>query len=255
MFKFIWNEELQCYCAEHNPTIRADKNGNVFGGGSTSISEPNPPAQPSTADAVNAWVQSMPQVYQTQMQYAPLQAQQQVELAQKYAQPYGEALKKANEALYPGTSALQEKLAGQALEGMSGEVPEWYKKQWKDYYNTNLGTNAGSGIGADYVSRGMSEQIKGWGDYYRNLALSVTNRQPLTQATTPQTTDYMSQFTPTANMNYMANTYGTYGSLYGNMYNTNAQMAQTNAMMPYAYMTGVGNLMGGVGSMMGGGKK
>lgn len=31
MFKWIWNG--QCYCAEHNTTIRADKNGDVYGGG------------------------------------------------------------------------------------------------------------------------------------------------------------------------------------------------------------------------------
>lgn len=35
MFKFIWNKKLNCYCAEHNPSIRADKNRNVFGGGTT----------------------------------------------------------------------------------------------------------------------------------------------------------------------------------------------------------------------------
>ena len=38
MFKFIWSKELNCFYAEHNPSIRADKNGNVFGGGSTKIS-------------------------------------------------------------------------------------------------------------------------------------------------------------------------------------------------------------------------
>jgi len=37
MFKWKWNEELKCYCTKHNATIRADRNGNVFGGGTTKI--------------------------------------------------------------------------------------------------------------------------------------------------------------------------------------------------------------------------
>ena len=37
MFKWIWNEKLNCYCAAHNSTIRADKDGDVFGGGGTTI--------------------------------------------------------------------------------------------------------------------------------------------------------------------------------------------------------------------------
>lgn len=39
MFKFIWDKELKCYYTEHNSSIKADKNGNVFGGGSTKIQQ------------------------------------------------------------------------------------------------------------------------------------------------------------------------------------------------------------------------
>jgi len=212
MIEWIWNKKLNCYCAKNNSTIRADKNGDVFGGGGD---PPQAPSQPSTADAVNAWIQGMPQVYQTQMEYAPKQAAQAVELAKTYAQPYGEAMKTAQEALYPGTSAIQEKLANQALTGMDSTIPDWMKQQYQSNVNANLGTNVGSGMSADYVSRGLLEQQKGWNDYYRNLGLSVSGRQPLTQASTPSTTDYMSQFTPNSVMNYMSNGYNTAAGIYG----------------------------------------
>jgi len=193
--------------------------------GSTKIESPAPPAQPSTADAINAWVASMPQVYETQMRYAPLQAQQQVSLAQQYALPYGEALQTAQEAMYPGTTALQEKLANQAIAGMDSEVPDWMRNEYLSNLNANMGTNVGAPIAADYVSRGLLQQKQDWQNYYRDLGLSLTGRQPLTQAQTPATSDYMSNYSPTSVMGYTSNNYGTYSGLYGSMYNANANVA------------------------------
>lgn len=199
---------------------------------STNIEQPTPPAAPSTSEAVQAWVQSMPQVYETQMQYAPKQAQQQVELAQQYAQPLGQAYQQAQAAMYPETSALQEQLATQASQGMTSEVPDWMRQEYLSNLRANLGTNIGSPIGADYTSRGLLQQKQDWQSYYRDLGLSVAGRQPLSQPQTPATSDYMSQFTPTANMDYMANTYGKYANAYSSMYGTNAAY-QNNMFQNY----------------------
>ena len=68
MYKWIWNDLLKCYCAEHNPSIRADKDGNVFGGGGGGGSVPE---APSGADAVEAWARELPQIYQAQIEYEP----------------------------------------------------------------------------------------------------------------------------------------------------------------------------------------
>ena len=58
--------------------------------GSTKIEQPSPPPQPSTADAIQAYVEGLPQMYETQMQYAPLLQQQQIGLmAQAYPQLVG----------------------------------------------------------------------------------------------------------------------------------------------------------------------
>ena len=184
---------------------------NNSGKGGATVVQSNPTPQPSTADAINAWVAAMPQVYETQMQYAPLEAAQSVALAQQFAQPYGQAMKSAQEAMYPGTSGLQETLAGQAQQGMTAtDMPEWMKSQYRDEMKAALGTNVSSPIGADYISRGMQQQLFNQQKYYRDLGLSVAGRQPLSQPVTPSSSNYMSTFTPQSAMNFSQQGYGTY---------------------------------------------
>jgi len=181
------------------------------GGGGTTIYTPSPAPQPSSAEAIQAWIEGMPQVYQTQMQYAPLQAAQQVQLAQQYALPMGQAQQAAMEAMYPGTAALQETMSNQALQGMTAtQMPDWMRQQYTSDINANLGTNIGSGIGAEYLSRNMQQQLYNQQSGYRDLGLSLSNRQPLAQATMPQTADYMGGYTPGSTMGYMAQNYGNY---------------------------------------------
>ena len=181
------------------------QNGRKFyKGGDSSTTTTTPGASASSADAVKAWVASMPQVYETQMKYAPQEAAQQVQLAQQYALPLGQAYRTAQESMYPGTTGLQESLAGIAQQGSTAtSMPEWMKQQYRSEFNANLGTNAGSPIGAEYVSRKMQEQLFNQQKYYQNLGLSVTGRQPLTQATSPATTNYASTFTPSNLMSFL----------------------------------------------------
>lgn len=179
------------------------------------------PAAPNSADAVNSWVQNMPQVYQTQMQYAPLQAQQQVDLATQYAGQYGQALKTANDALNPEIARLTPALANQAYEGMQSGVPDWMKAQYQSNMNAQLGSNAASPIGADYMSRGLLQQQQDWKQYYQNMGMSLSGRQPIQQAQTPQTTDYTSQYTPNSVGQQQQQGYGSWANLTGSMYNTN----------------------------------
>lgn len=212
---------------------------------STSI-EASQPTAPTTGQSVQDWANALPQIYQTQMEYAPKQAAQQVQLAQQYAGDYGQAMQAAQSGMYPKTTALQENLAGVATEGISSQVPDWMQQAYRSNMNAQLGTNVNSPIGADYMSRGLLQQQQDWQRYYQNLGLSVTGRQPLTQAGTPQTSDYMSGFTPNSVMQSNNQNYGTAAGIYGNQltYNTNAN-AQTQRY--------IGMAMNGVGSMMSGG--
>jgi hypothetical protein len=153
----------------------------------------------------------MPQVYETQMQYAPLQAAQAIDLYSQYALPLAQADYQANAALYPKTAALQETMANQATEGMTATtMPDWMRRQYQSDINAQLGPNAGSPIGADYMSRGMQNQLFQQQKYYRDLGLSLAGRQPLSQATQPGTTDYMSGFTPQSVINYTQQGYGSF---------------------------------------------
>ena len=181
-------------------------------GGSTTtqVYQPTPPPAPTSADATKAWVESMPQMYEQQLKYAPLEAQQQVELLEKYGTQAAQAYKSANDALYPETAQLQEQLAQQASEGMNSQMPDWMKNQYRDEMRAQLGDNALSGSGADYISRGMLQQQQNYQDYYRNLGLSVAGRQPLAQATSPQTTNMLGQNTLQGQQNFMMGNYGTF---------------------------------------------
>jgi hypothetical protein len=207
---------------------------------------PSMPQPQSAGMSSEEWAKALPKIYETQLKYAPLEAKQQVELAQQYAQPYGEAMKKAQEALYPGTSAIQETLANQSLEGMKGGLPDWAKEEYLSGVRANLGSNVGSGMAADYTSRGAMQMGEEWKRYNQNLGLSVTGRQPLTMAQTPQTSNYMQGFTPESVMGYNANIYGSQAQMFGaqaGMYN---QRQASNASM-------FGSIMGMGGTMLGAG--
>jgi len=183
---------------------------------------PATPAAPTAGENMQDWISNYPAMFALQQQYAPLEAQQQVELAQTYAQPLGEAYQKANAAMYPETSAIQEKLATQALTGMESGVPDWQRAQYLSDVNANLGTNVGSGIGADYVSRGLLQQQQDWQNYYRDLGLSTAGRQPLATAQSPSYSNYASTYTPGQVAGTNSQNYGNYANAYSSMYGTNA---------------------------------
>jgi len=187
--------------------------------------------------------------YQQQLKYAPLEAQQQFDLASQYALPYAQLQKDFQNELYPETAALQEQLAAIASERATGVLPENIQRQYQDQFRANLGTNVGSPIGADYVSRGMLGQQEDYNRYYQNLGMSLAGRQPLTQAQQPSFTNQMGQINPGQVMGFNQGIYGTQANIFNNQANIAQQQRQTNQMMPFMYMQGAGNLMQGVGSM------
>jgi len=214
--------------------------------GGSKISMPQPT---SSVDAVKEWVSSMPQVYETQMKYAPQEAAQQVALAQQYAEPLGQAYLTAQKAMYPEQYALQEELMSKARAGMAEGMPEWAKQSYLDTMRGNLGTNVGSPIGADYTSRGLLQQQNQWQQYYQNMALSLSGSQPIYQAQSPTTSNYMSNFTPSSVLGYTAQNYGSYANAYSNM--------NRNSGSPWGSILGtiggglLGSFTGGLGTAAG----
>jgi len=120
--------------------------------------------------------------------------------------------------------------------------------QYRSDLGAQLGANAGSGIGADYMSRNMLLQQQQRQDYWRNLGLSVAGRQPLTTAQPVNSLNYMQNYTPTANANFVGQGYGNYSNAYSSMYNANANMQASQNQM---YGNMIGGAMGAAGSMGG----
>lgn len=215
------------------------------GGTTTQLIQPTPPPQPSTAEGIKAYVDSLPALYEAQMKYAPLEAQQQLALAQQYALPLAQAYKSAQDSLYPHTSGLQEQLAKMASEGSTAQVPSWMKDQYHSDLNAQLGSNVNSGAGADYVSRGLMQQQQGYNQYYQNLGLSLAGRQPLANPSSPNYTNQLGNYTPGQGLQYSSQNYGTYAAGSRPIVSQNQQ--GTPNWIPG--MQAAGSLMQGVGSL------
>ena len=184
--------------------------GGTSGGTSTQIIQPTPAPAPSTAEAIQEYVKSLPAIFEAQLKYAPQEAQQQVELAQQYAVPLAQAYQSAQETLYPGTSALQEQLAGQAQAGITGGVPQSLADQYRSDLKAQLGENTKSGIGADYVSRNLMNQQQQYQQYYQNLGLSLSGRQPLVNPQTPGFTNQLGNYNAGQALGYQSSNYGVF---------------------------------------------
>lgn len=217
-----------------------------MGGSKTEIVSA-PPAQ-SVSGQMDDYVKSLPALYEAQMKYDPQLVQQQLELLQQYGLPFAQAYKQANDALYPETAQLQEQMAAQAGEGMSGEVPDWMRQEYQSNLRANLGTNVGSGIGADYMSRGMMQQKQDWQNYYRDLGLSLAGRQPLAQAGVTGQAGWMQQYQPQQALNYGANTYGSWAGSHSAMVHQNP-WTQIGAGFAQGAGEGIGQAIG-AGTLM-----
>jgi hypothetical protein len=78
--------------------------GCICGKGETQITYPSAPAQPTTAESIDAWVKAMPTVFAEQQRQAPMEAQQQLDLLNQYGVPLGLATQNIDKALNPITS-------------------------------------------------------------------------------------------------------------------------------------------------------
>lgn len=183
------------------------------------------PQAPSAQSEVNAFTSSLPAVYAAQEQYAL---------------PMAQAQQSAMQQLYPQLSQLPENLATQANAGMQSGIPTWMQDQYKSDTNAQLGANAGSPIGSDYMSRGLLQQNQNWRQYYQGLASGLTGLQGVAQPNL----NYMQGFTPNSVMQGMNQNYGTSANIYGS--NLGYQSAQNSAMMNL-----IGSGIGAVGSAAG----
>lgn len=180
-------------------------------GGKTQVQQaaPTPIQAPSTAEAINAYVQSLPALYQAQLDFAPKEAQQQLSLLQQYGGQYGQAMQDAQRSLNPQLTSLTEQLSGQAYQGsMAGLTPE-DEKYYADQFKSLVGDQVRGGLGASAVASNLLNTRLQRQDYFRNLGLSLAGMQPLAQPQMPNYTNQLGNYSPGQGLNYSQGSFAT----------------------------------------------
>ena len=228
-----------------------------MGGSGGGQSQPAPPPTPQAGTSITEFIENQPRLFELQQEQAPQEAQLQLELLQEFGPQLGAAARDAQRAVNPETSAIQEELAGTARARMRGEgISQAERDQFLSDFSGQLGTNAGSPIGAFDTSRNlmlMNQQRQREGE---NLGLSLAGRQPLAQPAAPQTNNISGSLTPGDILGFNSNNFGSQANIFGSqagMWNTqttaNASMQNSKNAM---FGNMVGGLFGGLGAAIGG---
>jgi hypothetical protein len=217
-------------------------------GGSDTVEQPVQPTAQSYSSSISDYVNAYPQLFSLMQQYAPQEAQLNLDLLNQYGGQTLAAQKAAQEAAYPEQTAIRNTLMSQAQTGMNEQVPDYMRQQYRSDMNAALGNNAQSGIGADYMSRSMLDLQKGYNDYYRNLGLQLTSSQPTYTVQAPSYTNQLSQMTPNSALSYNQGLYNTQMGAYNNQYNTWANSSSSNLGGALGSVLGAG--IGGAAAMM-----
>lgn len=166
--------------------------------GGTTVQNVQAPAAPTAGQSAAEYAAALPSILEANLKYQPQFNEADYASFAKLAPLYTQVYDQINKQYYPQTYGLQEQLAKQASEASSAtNIPEYMRKQYADTVNAQLGTNAYSPIGADYLSRGLINQGEQYRQYYQNLGLSLAGRQPLTQTQYQQPSfDVANSFAP-----------------------------------------------------------
>lgn len=176
--------------------------------GKSEVITPQAKEQQTVSEMMKDYAEALPTVFAAQQNMAPQEASQQLSMLQQYGLPMGQAYQQIQQGLNPETYALQENLASRANEYITaGGVPTEMADQYRSQLSAGLGTQAGSPIGADYVSRGLMNQAMDWRKYYENMGMNLAGRQPLAQAQAPQYSNMVGSMSPQSALSYGASGY------------------------------------------------
>lgn len=219
---------------------------------STKVKTETPaPTAPTATSSITEYIQNYPRLMELERQYNPQIAAEDFALAEQYVPKYQQLMQETEKQAYPYTAGLQEQLAKRAQEGIGGGLTAQMEQSYRDRLRSEIGPNVGSGIGADYVSRGLIDAEQQYQRYYDDLGLSLTGRLPLSQAQNQQFRTAQSIFDPNSVMGMNQGVYGTQGSIYSNLYNSNATLLGSKNQA-IGQMVGGGLGIGGI--LMGGGR-
>lgn len=102
--------------------------------------------------------------YQTQKQYSPL---------------FTDLFRREQEQLNPGVYDLRQRLIGEANAGLDNPIRPEVRSEYLNTLRSEIGSNAGSPIGADYVGTNIARLSEDFRRYYQGLAQSLTGGYPV----------------------------------------------------------------------------
>ena len=190
--------------------------GSIFKPSTTVVQPPTPapPAPaPTTGEAIREFAEVQPELFQQQLEFAPQEAQQQLELLQQFGAPAAQAALEAQRAIAPITTGLQEQLAAQAQEQLSGDIPQREQEAIVSDLNALLGRNVSSGAGDVFRAKAFAGERFRRQQAAQNLALSLAGRQPIPQPVSPSTTQFLGSLTPGQVLQSKGQTFSTLAGL------------------------------------------
>lgn len=225
------------------------------------------PSAPTFSDQISEYMANYPKLLQLQQQYGPQLAQMDLDLTKQFSPQYSDFLNSEQQRLTPNTFGLQEQLAKLAADNMGGGLPDGLRSSYVDQLRAEIGPNAGSGIGGDYVSTNLLKLGENYRNYYQNLGLSLLSRSPINQPAQPNFQNpvgnfgigdlanfnlggYQSYLSGTVNQPFYVPGGGTGGSMLGGAASGAASGAIAgSALGPYGAAIGgvAGGLMGAFG--------
>jgi len=139
--------------------------------GSSKSSTPEAPKVPTYQEQISSYIDSVPQL-----------AEAQLKAIQQYGGQTALAQQQAYASVSPNQAALPEELAGIARQGMTGDLPPELQEQYLSNIRANLGSNAGSQIGATALAREMYNVGESRRNNYMNIAAQLAGRTPTFEA-------------------------------------------------------------------------
>ena len=151
-----------------------------MGGGGSAPAAPQLPSPDSILKAgYKQYIRFAPQVAQTEVGLYPVYAQGQYDTQKKYSPLFTDLFKREQEQLNPGVYDLRQRLIGEANAGLDNPLRPELRSEYLNTLRSEIGSNAGSPIGADYVGTNIARLSEDFRRYYQGLAQSLTGGYPV----------------------------------------------------------------------------
>ena len=192
-----------------------------------------PPAPPSVGSGISDYIDNYPRLIQAQEDFGARDLQSQ---------------RDAQAQVYPEYEQLRGDLLGQVQRGISEDAPEYYANQVSDTIKSQFGRNAVfNPLGQQQFASQYQSGLKGWQDYWRNLAASFSDSQPVFQSQ-----GAAQGFTPGQAISSNQAGYSSYLPAWSGQQTRQYGAQQQQNQIPFQVAQGAGNVLSGVGSFYGG---